>query len=75
MSAPVLKKRAERCSFIRVCFLAEDLKCFGYKTDCPLYQRSNGAFDNKGSFNEAMDRLINKTRYKYARLLHAKDLI
>ena len=62
-------KRAERCAFIRVCFLAEDLKCFGYKTDCPLYQKSNGEYCDKENFNQAMDQLINKTRIKYEGLL------
>ena len=58
-------KIAERCLYIRACYLAAELKCFGYKGDCPLYQKSNGKYCDEKLFNEAMDELINKTRSKY----------
>ncbi len=58
-------KPACRCAYIRACYLAEELKCFGYKTDCPLYQKSNGDYYNESRFHEAMDKLIDKTRAKY----------
>lgn len=58
-------KKAERCVYLKVCYLAEELKCFGYKTDCPLYQQSNGEDYNEDRFNKAMDKLINKTMAKY----------
>ncbi len=45
--------------------MAEELKCFGYKTDCPLYQKTTGTYFDEERFNEAMDRLINKTLAKY----------
>ena len=58
-------KVAERCLYLKVCYLAEDLKCFGYKTDCTLYQKSNGENCSVERFDEAMDKLINKTMLKY----------
>jgi len=58
-------RKVERCAYIRACYLAEELRCFGYKTDCPLYQKSNGEYYNLDQFNEAMDQLINKTIVKY----------
>jgi len=57
--------KVERCAYIRACYLAEELRCFGYKTDCPLYQKSNGEYYSHERFNEAMDKLINKTIAKY----------
>ncbi|RKX29639.1 MAG: hypothetical protein DRP47_01270 [Candidatus Zixiibacteriota bacterium] len=68
MSKKLSPKKAERCSYIRACYLAEGLKCFGYKSDCPLYQKSNGKFLSKQRFDEAMDRLIDKTKVKYEKL-------
>ncbi len=61
-------KKAERCAYIKACYLAEELKCFGYKTDCPLYRKSNGEYCNEEHFNAAVDKLIDRTRAKYARL-------
>ncbi len=58
-------RKIERCAYIKACYLAEELKCFGYKTDCPLYQKSNGEYYSEPRFNEAMDKLINKTIAKY----------
>ncbi len=57
--------KVERCAYIRACYLAEELRCFGYKTDCPLYLKSNGEYYSHERFNEAMDKLINKTIAKY----------
>jgi len=68
MSEHTESKPACRCAYIRACYLAEELKCFGYKTDCPLYQKSNGDYYSEPRFNEAMDRLINRTRAKYENL-------
>jgi hypothetical protein len=65
MTTTDTKRKMERCAFVKACYLAEDLKCFGYKSDCPLYQKSNGEFLSEERFNEAMDRLINKTIAKY----------
>ena len=59
---------ASRCAYIHACYLAEELKCFGYKTDCPLYQKSNGEFYNEDRFHDAMNRLIDKARAKAAKL-------
>ncbi|MBU8934562.1 MAG: hypothetical protein KOO62_11235 [candidate division Zixibacteria bacterium] len=68
MSSSNMPRKAERCAYIRACYLAEGLKCFGYKTDCPLYQKSNGDFCSKGRFDQAMDELIDKTRAKFENL-------
>lgn len=61
-------KVAERCLYLKVCYLAEELKCFGYKTDCPLYLKSNNKPCSNERFNDAMDKLINKTMAKYQNL-------
>ena len=57
--------QTERCSFIEACYLADELKCFGYKIDCPLYRKSNGEPCNKADFDQAMDKLIDSTLTKY----------
>ncbi|MFH1687351.1 MAG: hypothetical protein ABIE70_07500 [bacterium] len=51
----------KRCVYVRACYLAEELRCFGYKTDCPLYQESTGQYYDQTCFNAAMDKLIDKT--------------
>lgn len=61
-------KVAERCVYLKVCYLADELKCFGYKTDCSLYQKSNGELYSESRFDEAMDKLINKTMLKYHKI-------
>jgi len=68
MSERTKPRPACRCGYIRACYLAEELKCFGYKTDCPVYQKSNGDYYSEHRFNEAMDSLINQTRAKYENL-------
>lgn len=54
-----------RCRYLKDCYLAEELKCYGYKTDCPLYQQSNNEMYNEDRFDDAMNRLIDKTRRKH----------
>jgi hypothetical protein len=61
-------KQVERCSYLKVCYLAEALRCFGYKTDCVLYQKSNGDQCDEARFHEAMDTLINKAKAKFENL-------
>jgi hypothetical protein len=58
-------KATARCIYIYACYLADELKCYGYKTDCPLYLKSNGDFYNEERFNDAMDKLIDLTRAKH----------
>lgn len=58
-------QKVERCVYVEACYLAEELRCFGYKTDCPLFQESTGELYNEARFNEAMDKLIKKTVAKY----------
>ena len=59
------KKLPERCTYLHACYLAESLSCFGYKMDCPLYQKSNGHFLPEAEFHTAMDQLIDKARAKH----------
>lgn len=58
-------KKTSRCAYIMSCYLADELKCFGYKIDCALYQESNGEYYSQGRFDQAMDDLINKTRKRH----------
>ncbi len=53
------------CAFLEVCYLAEDLKCPGFKPDCPLFTNSDGKDRSKAQFNQAMDQLIYKAITKY----------
>ncbi|MCB2201362.1 hypothetical protein KQH51_01370 [bacterium] len=61
-------QKVSRCAYIRACYLAEELRCFGYRTDCVLYQKSNGEYAGEERFHEAMDKLIDKTKAKYENL-------
>ncbi|MBD3403644.1 hypothetical protein GF420_12170 [candidate division GN15 bacterium] len=65
MSSTRESQKISRCAYIRACYLAEELRCFGYRTDCVLYQKSNGELYSEERFHEAMDTLINKTKAKY----------
>ena len=58
-------KKSEVCAYKECCYLAESLECFGYKTDCVLYMKSNDRFYTRTSFDEAVDKLINKTKAKF----------
>lgn len=62
-------KKTSRCAYLGACYLAEELKCFGFKTDCVLYQASNGEKFSEYRFDKAMDELIDKTRAKH-QILH-----
>ncbi len=68
-SAMSERKQHERCAFIRCCYLADELNCYGFKADCALYQRSNGALLPEKAFNRAVDNLIDKVRAKDERLV------
>ncbi len=57
-----------RCAYVKVCYLTEAMRCFGYKTDCVLFQKSNGELCREEEFHAAMDTLINKTKAKYEKL-------
>jgi len=59
------KQKSEICAYKECCYLADALECFGYKLDCVLYRKSNNRFYTRKSFDEAVDRLINKARAKY----------
>jgi len=69
MNPATRQKKILRCAYVKVCYLTEAMKCFGYKTDCVLFQKSNGDFCNADEFHSAMDTLINKTKAKYENLL------
>ena len=58
-------KPTARCAYLKACYLAEDLKCYGFKTDCPLFMKSNGEFCSESRFHDAMDRLIDETRARH----------
>jgi hypothetical protein len=58
-------KQNARCAYLKACYIAEDLKCYGYKTDCPLFMKSNGESCSELRFHDAMDRLIDGTRAKH----------
>jgi hypothetical protein len=66
-------KPTVRCHYVDNCYLAEALECYGYKTDCPLYMRSNGESCNDARFHAAMDRLILCTKKKHERLNKSDD--
>lgn len=68
-SAMSERKQHERCAFIRCCYLADELDCFGFKADCVLYQRSNGVMLPEEAFNNAVDDLIDRVRAKAERLV------
>jgi hypothetical protein len=58
-------KPAECCAYRPACYMASELKCYGYKTDCVLYKKTNGESTDPILFDHAMDQLIDKTREKY----------
>jgi len=55
-------KRHERCAYIRCCYLADALNCYGFKADCALYLRSNRETLSSEDFDRAMNTLIDKVR-------------
>jgi|GEM_PF-2348658 len=59
---------AVRCAYLKSCYLAEALECYGFKADCPLYKQTNGEPYSQARFHAAMDRLIIKTKEKHERL-------
>jgi len=61
-SSTAPRRALERCAYIRCCYLADALNCFGYKADCHLYQKSNGIELKPHDFDAAMDELIDKVR-------------
>ena len=61
-------KKSVRCTYLKDCYLAGALECYGFKTDCPLYMRANDERCNEARFNAAMDELILRTRQKHERL-------
>lgn len=68
MTPVTQQKKITRCAYVKVCYLTEAMKCYGYKTDCVLFQKSNGNLCNADEFHQAMDTLINKTKAKYEKL-------
>jgi hypothetical protein len=59
---PTIAKRHERCAYIRCCYLADALNCYGFKADCALYLRSNREMLSDADFDRAMNTLIDKVR-------------
>lgn len=60
--API--RRHERCAYIKCCYLADALGCYGFKADCVLYQRSNQEDFSVEDFDRQMNDLIDKVRAK-----------
>jgi len=54
-----------RCSYREHCYLASELKCYGYMTDCALYRKTNGEQLAPSRFDHAVNKLINRTREKH----------
>jgi hypothetical protein len=65
--------KTEQCAYLKCCYLADSLDCYGYKSDCVLYKKSNNLFFARKSFDDAVDRLIDKTKAKYD-LLEPRNL-
>jgi hypothetical protein len=61
-------KKTVRCTYVDECYLAEELKCYGYMTDCPLYMHCNDEPCSEVRFDAAMDRLIARTKAKHDRM-------
>jgi hypothetical protein len=68
-----MMKKTVRCGYLKDCYLAEALECYGFKTDCPLYLRSNDEPCNEARFHAAMDDLIRRTKQKHERLATSKS--
>jgi hypothetical protein len=55
------KKPRVKCFYTDVCYLAESLKCYGYKTDCALYTAIDDHSATIDEFHKAINGLITKT--------------
>jgi hypothetical protein len=55
----------KRCGFAEVCYLADCLNCFGYKSDCPLYISGKSRPSSLADFHAAIDKLIQNTKVSY----------
>ena len=56
------KKPRVKCFYTDVCYLAEALKCYGYKTDCVLYTPIGDHSATIEEFHNAINELIAKTQ-------------
>ena len=65
MRKRLLMKKSVRCTYLKACYLAEALECYGFKIDCPLFMRANGEVCNDARFHAAMDDLIRRTKRKH----------
>jgi hypothetical protein len=54
-----------RCKYIDVCYMADGLQCYGYKSDCVLYRKSNNETVTTADFHRAFDELIRRTKAKH----------
>lgn len=64
-------QKTEKCAYIKCCYLAEALECYGYKSDCILYLKSNNCFFTRKAFDEAVNRLIDRSKVRHEQL-HAE---
>jgi len=56
----VERKTRVKCFYTDVCYLAEALKCYGYKTDCILYTPIADHSATIDEFHTAINDLISK---------------
>ncbi len=62
MVSMVEKKPRIKCFYTDVCYLAEALKCYGYKTDCVLYTPMTDHSATIEEFHRAINELISRTQ-------------
>jgi len=75
VSNKLVLNHSVRCGYVKDCYLAEALQCYGYMTDCPLYMKTNDEPCNEARFHAAMDRLIIRTKSKHDRLAATKGKV
>ena len=65
MRKSLVMRSPVRCAYVRDCYLGEAQECHGFKSDCPLYMKTNGETCNEADFHAAVDKLIVRTKTKH----------
>lgn len=55
-------KAITKCQYTEVCYLAELLQCYGYKLDCVLYAKIDGATVTEEDFHKVVNELIEREK-------------